>query len=457
MSAFRDNILETIRKYNLIDTNDRIVVGLSGGADSCALLHSLSQLSQTLGIWIIAAHLNHGIRQEEAMRDEEFSKTFAGICNVDFVSKTVDVPEYARRCKISDEMAGRQLRYEFFDEVSRKYNCSKIAVAHNQNDRVETIFLNLTRGTGSDGFEGIKPKNGNVIRPLIETSRTDIECYAHENDISYVTDSTNLTDVYARNIIRNKVIPELEKINPGVITNILRCSDIVGTENDFAENLISSSDIFRVKEHEVLIDKSEFISLHRALARRTLLKGIKLLCGNTLNVSLKQVDSVCENLKTGNVFRFGNDSFAIVTANQLILTDVFPETQTYNYKVAIPGTIRVEEIGCEYKFEYVTKYQHGENILTLSMDDIDENKLNLRSKQEGDLFTPFGMKGSKKIKNFFIDSKIPSHHRLNYPLLVCDNLVCAVLPLRINNKCRVTSETKKILKITKIGGTYDEQ
>ncbi len=456
MSVFQDNILETIRKYKLIDAHDRIVVGLSGGADSCTLLHALSKLSQMLDVWIVAAHLNHGIRQEEALRDEEFSKSFALDCNVDFISKTVNVPAYAKQHKISEEMAGRQLRYEFFDEVFKKYNCNKIAVAHNKNDRVETIFLNLTRGTGSGGFEGIKPKNGNVIRPLIETSRKDIENYALENNISYVTDSTNLTDIYARNIIRNKVIPELEKINSGIMTNILRYSDIVASENDFFENAILENDIFEVKEREILIDKNKFCSMHRALARRTLLKGIKLLRNSTLNVSLKQIDSICDKPQTGNVFRLGNNS-VIITAKHLILTDILPETQTYNYKVTIPGTVRINETGCEYKFEYVTKYQRGENVVTLSMDDIDVNNLYLRSKHDGDTFIPFGMCGSKKIKNFFIDTKIPSHQRQNYPLLVCDDLICAVVPLRVSDKCRVTSETKKILKITKIGGTYDEQ
>ena len=303
----------------------------------------------------------------------------------------------------------------------------------------------------------IKPKNRNIIRPLIETSRTDIENYALENNISYVTDSTNLTDVYARNIIRNKIIPELEKINSGVMNNILRYSDIVAGENNFLENAISENDIFTVKEHEILIDKNKFSSLHRALARRTLLKGIKLLCNSTLNVSLKQIDSVCENPQTGNVFRLGNNSVIIVTAKHLVLTDILPETQTYNYKVTIPGTVRISETGCEYKFEYVTKYQRGENVVTLSMDGIDDNNLYLRSKRDGDTFIPFGMRGSKKIKNFFIDTKIPSHLRQNYPLLVCDDLVCAVVPLRVSDKCRVTNETKKILKITKNGGTYDEQ
>lgn len=457
MNTFYDKLLKTIEKYSLIEPGDRIVVGLSGGADSCTLLHSLARLFEGTDVIFFAAHLNHGIRDDEARRDQIFSEDFSQKCSVNFVTKKVDVPAYARKNKISDEMAGRILRYDFFDEVCKKYNCNKIAVAHNKNDSAETVLLNLIRGTGSNGFEGIKPKNGNIIRPLIETSRAEIESYAQYNKIDFVTDSTNLSDIYARNIIRNQILPKMSEINSAAIDNILRFSEIISQENSFIDLYIKDSELISYNDEKLLIDRKKFLLIHPAIRRRTLLKALKEFQGNTVNVTMRQIDALSTNIKTGNVFSFGNGCMAVINANHIVLAKHLNDDIFYEYSISVPGNLIINETGSEYKFEYVTKYLHRPNTMCISADNIDVSKLVFRSRKPKDTFVPFGMKGSKKVKSFFIDNKIPSYERPYYPLLIYDSEVCCVFPLRVSENYKVTKNTKKILMITKLESTYDEK
>ena len=199
MNNFELKVLETIKHHNMLTEGDSVLVGLSGGADSCTLLYVLKSLQETFGIELYCAHLNHGIRGEEAQRDMEFSQKFSSQLNVPIICETRDVPKHAKDNKLSEETAARNLRYDFFKCVSEKFHCNKIAVAHNKNDRAETILMNIIRGCGSNGFRGIKPVNKSIIRPLIDVSRNEIEEYITGKGINYVTDSTNKENIYARN------------------------------------------------------------------------------------------------------------------------------------------------------------------------------------------------------------------------------------------------------------------
>ncbi len=454
MLNFKDNVISAIKKFNMITPGERIVVGLSGGADSCALAHVLSDIAKDLSFTLIAAHLNHGIRGDEALHDKEFSKSFASKLGIDIITKDACVPQYAKEHKLSEEMAARIVRYEFFNEVCTQYNCTKIAVAHNKNDNAETILLNLIRGSGSKGFDGIRPVNGNIIRPLIGISRTEIEDYAKDNGISYVTDSTNTQDIYARNIIRHHLLPKMAEINSGALNNIIRCSEILSIESDYMEEEIKLHKLFRFSEDSVIIDRREFDSLHPALARRALFKAIHLACGNTQNVCSKQIDLLLSGVKTGNTFSFGNGSRAYITYDSLVFTKQLNTVSSYEYEVSVPCTIQVKETGLTYKLEFTDSFTKKPNSVCLSADKL--GSLTLRTRKDGDTFKPYGMTGSKKLKSFYIDCKIPSIERNFYPLLTSGNKILAVIPLRINEDFKITEHTQKILRITIIGGTYDK-
>jgi len=452
-----NNVCNTIKKYNMLNHGDKVVVGLSGGADSCVLLDVLCRLKDIIGISVVVAHLNHGIRGEEARRDQNFSEIFSKHYNVQFVTSNVNVPEYSARNKISSEMAGRQLRYKFFDEVCKNYNCNKIAVAHNLNDRAETILLNLIRGSAASGMEGIKPTNGNIIRPLVETMRKDIESYAQLNNIDYVTDSTNLEDIYSRNIVRNKILSQMCSINQNAIENIIRCSDIITCENEYINHELDKENVFVCKNDEVHINKIKFIEFHSALKRRCVLEAIRKLNGNSQNISAKQIDLVTNNLKTGNQFQLGNNVQVYITGDSIIFSDKKLGYAEYTYTPKIPGEIEIKETNSVYKFEIVPKYERTENSLCISLDKVDTNNIVLRTKKDGDYFKPFGMTSHKKVKKFFIDSKISLYERNLYPLLIYNNDVLGIIPLRVSEDYKVDKNTKKILKITKTGGTYDER
>lgn len=451
LNSFEKNVSDTIQKYNMLKRGDRIVLGLSGGADSSALLCSLHKIYKN-DITIIAVHLNHGIRGDEAKRDMLFSKSLAESFGVTFVSKEVSVPEYCKIHKMSEEAAGRKLRYAFFDEICRKYNCNKTAVAHNKNDKAETVLINLIRGSGVSGLCSIPPINGNIIRPLIETSRAEIEEYAKLNSIDFIIDSTNLSDKYTRNVIRNGIIPKMSAINRNAVENILRCSHILNTENEFIDMYVRKLNAVHISDSKVCILRSTFEGEHAAVQRRLILKAVEALAGNKLNVSSVQIESVLNSFKTGNMFCFNNGIKLVIENEYIVLSHGYANTD-YEYFPEIPGTITVTQTGLTYRFELTSMAGLKEkNSIYMDYDKFKRQKAVLRTKKDGDRFNPSGMDGSKKIKKFFIDNKIPAEHRGNYPLLLSGSETAAVIPLRVSRNYTIDEHTKNILKITVTGG-----
>ena len=210
-------ILDTAKKYSMTETGDEVIAALSGGADSVCLLLALNELKETLGIKLSAIHVNHCLRGNESDRDEQFCRDLCGRLRIPLICGRFNVKEEAENRKISTELAARDIRYRFFQENS---SGKKIATAHTANDNAETVIFNLARGTGTKGIAGIPPVRGNIIRPLINVTRSQIENYLKEKNQEYVTDSTNLTDDYTRNIIRHIVIPVIEQINSSLFRTV---------------------------------------------------------------------------------------------------------------------------------------------------------------------------------------------------------------------------------------------
>ena len=236
-----DKINKVISDYNLLEKNDKILVALSGGADSVCLCLVLKEL----GFNISAAHINHKIR-EEAYDDVEFVKEFCKNNYIHLHLLEEDVRKIAAEEKVSEEVAGRNVRYSFFKKIAEEFGYDKIAVAHNQDDNAETVLLNLIRGTGSKGLCAIPLKRGNIVRPLLKTSREEIEEYLKSKKQSFVTDKTNFECNYNRNKIRNIVIRQIKEINPSFVDNVSRTSDIIREENEFldmcAQKLVNFSE-----------------------------------------------------------------------------------------------------------------------------------------------------------------------------------------------------------------------
>ena len=223
----KQKILETIKKYNLIKENDSIVIGVSGGPDSICLLHVLSELKKELNFKIYVAHINHMLR-EEADEETEYVKEFCRNLGIECYIKRIDVVEIANNLKRGTEETGRQIRYEFFNEILEKTSSNKIATAHNNNDKVETILMNILRGSGLSGLKGIEAiRDEKFIRPLIETSREEIEKYCVDNNLNPRIDKTNNENIYTRNKVRNVVIPYIkQEFNPNILKTINRLSEV---------------------------------------------------------------------------------------------------------------------------------------------------------------------------------------------------------------------------------------
>ena len=241
-----EKVLNTINKYNMIQSGDGIVIGVSGGPDSMTLLNILNNLKEKLNIKLYVAHINHSIRKE-ADEETEYVKDFCKKIDVEFFAKKVKVEEIAKELKMGTEEAGRNIRYEFFEEVAHKVGANKIATAHNLNDNAETVLMNITRGTSVSGLKGIdKVRDGKYIRPIIECSRAEIEDYCKEKNLNPRYDKSNNENIYTRNKIRNLLIPFLQKeFNPNIVEGINRLSQIAIEEEQFINKVVE-------KEYEKL-------------------------------------------------------------------------------------------------------------------------------------------------------------------------------------------------------------
>lgn len=278
-SNFLEKATASIERYHMLDHGDKVVVGLSGGADSTALLYLLNDLKMEYNLTLIAAHLNHGIRGAEADRDECFCKELCEKLGVEIVTSHIDVPSLAKERGVSEEVAGRDARYEFFTGLAKERG--KIATAHNAQDSVETLMLNLCRGTGLRGLTGIPPVrtvvSTFVIRPLIECTREDIEEYLSSKGQDFVTDSTNLEDDYTRNRVRHYIIPELLKVNENAIGNITRCLDTIRDDSAFIER--AADELLSSARHGDTYDVETLKAADKAILSRAISTLIHDACG----------------------------------------------------------------------------------------------------------------------------------------------------------------------------------
>lgn len=290
-----EKVLNTISKYNMIQSGDGIVIGVSGGPDSMTLLNILNSLKEKLNIKLYVAHINHSIR-EEADEETEYVKEFCKKIDVEFFAKKVKVEEIAKELKIGTEEAGRNIRYEFFEEVAHKVGANKIATAHNSNDNAETVLMNIIRGTSVSGLKGIeKVRDGKYIRPIIECSRDEIEDYCRKENLNPRYDKTNNENIYTRNKIRNLLIPFLQKeFNPNIIEGINRLSQIAAEEEQFI-NKIVENEYKRLQEsadNAIILNLKEFNKLDYVIKAKLILYTISKAYGKTSGIGKKHIDDI---------------------------------------------------------------------------------------------------------------------------------------------------------------------
>ena len=320
-----EKVIETIKKYNLIEDGDKIILAVSGGPDSISMLDILYKIQQNekINFKIVVAHVNHMIR-EEAMEDAIYVKNFCKKRNIEFYLKSIDVKKIANNNKIGTEEAGRKERYKFFDELAKKINANKIAIAHNKNDNVETVFMHILRGTGINGLKGIDPKRGMYIRPLIECERREIEEYCEENNLEPRIDKTNFENIYTRNKIRNVVIPYVQKeFNQNIIQTIDRLSKLVIEEEEYMDKQVKKvfNDLLLFEdEKEIQIDLKKFNNLEKVIKSRLILYTITRIFGSSEGIEkihIEDIIKLCSN-NIGNKFLTPNKNIKILVKNHKI-------------------------------------------------------------------------------------------------------------------------------------------
>lgn len=429
-------VKSTVEKYGMFNGNKKVIVGVSGGADSCALLYALCLLRDEYSLDITAAHVNHGIRGEEADRDENHVKAFCRELGVELKVGSFNVPSMAKDMKIGVEECGRIVRYDFFKSIDPT---ALIATAHNLDDCCETLFLNIARGTSAKGIASIPPVRGNVIRPLINCSRTEIEDFCNENNIVFVTDSTNSDDSYMRNYVRLNLVPGFKKINPSFLSAASRLMDEARIDNDYFNSIVS----------QVLIEarrdpgyKCEVIlSDHEAIVKRVVAAIIEKETGRF--PENKHISAVCGILSGGKTQIF--DATEVTVKNGLLMFGTEKTTDPWSCDFE-PGTVRIP--GGRVQFEIIHNYDLAKiqfvhkNVLDFGAVN---GKLILRSRQEGDEIRIAGRNCTKKLKKMFIEEKIADKNSVC--VLADDSGVVWVEGFGCAHRCRITDETDGILTI----------
>lgn len=329
----KENVLKTIKKYNLIEKGDNIVIGVSGGPDSICLLHVLYLLKEQLDFNISVAHINHMLR-EEADMETEYVKEFCKNLNIQCFVKKEDIEKKSKEEKIGTEEAGRNVRYEFFEEVLQKVGGNKVATAHNSNDKAETVVMNILRGTGISGLKGIEAiRDGKYIRPLIETERKEIEAYCKENNLNPKFDKTNEENIYKRNKVRNDLIPYIQKeFNPNFLKTINRLSEVATEENEylnkvtertFNEICIKTPTSHFTPPTSIELDLKKFNNLELVIKRRVILYTINKLTNTTLGIEKINIDDIikmCEK-NIGNKYLMPTKNIKVGIKNKKIFIE----------------------------------------------------------------------------------------------------------------------------------------
>ena len=323
----KEKVLETIKKYNMIENGEKVVLAVSGGPDSICMLDILNDIKNDetidINLEIVVAHVNHMIRKE-AEEDEKYVKKYCEEKQIEFYSKSIDVQKMANNNKIGLEEAGRKARYDFFDEILEKTNAQKIAIAHNKNDKVETVLMHILRGSGINGLKGIEPKRGKYIRPLIECERNEIEEYCDNKKLQSRIDKTNFENKYTRNKVRNLLIPYIQKeFNPNLIKTIDRLSNLVAEEENYMDKQVEKAYkemLISEKEKEIQLDLKIFNIQEKVIKSRIILYTITRLFGNSKGlekIHIEDIIKLCSN-NIGNKYLTPNKKIKILIKNHKI-------------------------------------------------------------------------------------------------------------------------------------------
>lgn len=424
-----------IAKNQLLSPEATVIVGLSGGKDSMVLLDVLT----LLGYRCIAAHCNFHLRGDESDRDALFVKRWCKSVDVALETIDFDTNGYAKDKKISIEMAARELRYAWFEILRKQYEAEAIAVAHHRDDSIETVLLNLIRGTGIKGLTGISAKNGKVVRPLLCVSRKDIEAYIAEREFSFVEDSSNSDDTFVRNAIRQNVLPLLEKLNLSVRNAIWRTSQNLDEVRKIYDVSIQKSIDNLFIDNKIDIEK-----LKKEISPASVLFSILSPYGFTPS----DIENISDSLNANSGKMFFAPKHRLIRDRNFFILDKLPETFTDDGDEfpIYENTLEISHPICLTFSETNDTRQIPKDPLILCADAEKLTfPLTLRRWKKGDWFVPFGMKGRKKLSDFFTDIKLNIREKEDVWVLTSDEKIVWVVGYRPDERFKITPKTQKML------------
>lgn len=451
---------KTIRHYRMLAPGDTVLVGVSGGPDSVTLLHVLAAIAQKWSIRLVAAYLNHNLRRE-AEHEANFVADLAARLRIPCEIGSEDVARYRSLHHISIQHAAREVRYRFYDETAAKYSAQKIALGHNLEDNAESVLIHFLRGAGPLGLSGIPPVRDNrFIRPLIDTTRSEIISFLDQNRIEYLTDESNKNLKYLRNRIRHELIPYLKsKHNPNIISQLHHLSTILREEEDFWEKTVTISfqDLITRKGEDLIgLDLKGLQQLLPALRKRVIRKGVAAIKGDLKRIEFKHIDAIEDLITCLNPSRSLDlpGRVCIMREPKTLLFyshrpgDIIPYCYTID---DIEGEVYIREVDAVLRLsacqpDAASVAEAGPCCVFLDLDAI-RFPLLVRNFVPGDRFRPLGLSGTKKVKDFFINNKVPIRVRRLCPTVLSDGAIIWIGGYRLSELVKITSRTRRVLKM----------
>ncbi len=459
-----------IDRYHMIEENDGIVVGVSGGADSVCLLLVLEEIRQITPISIYVVHVNHKIR-EEAGLDAAYVKNLCDSLAIPYYLVEEDVEALAKKEHLSPEEAGRKVRYDAFNKVLMEQSANKIAVAHNKNDRAETVLFHLFRGSGIKGMNGIAPVRESVIRPLLCVERSEIEAYLEIRHIPYCTDKTNAEDIYTRNRIRNHILPYAEtQICENIVKHITDTAEALEETEELLQKMTirAYEELVQERQEELRIEHSGFLQLDRIIQKYLIMECLYKMAGTRKDITSKHIQKVIDlfhkpvnkkvNLPYHMIARTGYRDMVVSHGDANQKENLNKEVVSYGImpgqSLTIPGMGKIEtEVFPYQKSEVIPEKTYTK---WFDYDKIGESML-LRHRHKGDFFIINRQGNKKTLKEYMIHEKIPQEIRDELFMLAVDNHIIWLIGYRISQHYKVDQNTKNILAVHIVGGNSNDR
>ena len=474
---FLRKVEQTIKKHQMLNRGDKVLIAVSGGPDSVTLLDVLFSLRHKYDLTLSVAHLNHMLRGKEAERDLCFVKELSGKLGLAFFSGKRNVRSFAKETHVSLEEAGRKLRYDLLQDVAKREGMNKVALGQTADDQAETVLIAFVRGSGLAGLSGIPPvrilgRSGiKIIRPLVEIFRIEIEKYLGEKKISSRLDASNLEPVYFRNKIRLELLPLIaHEYNPNMKSVLVRLAGILREDNRYLIEKTAElvPEMLAGDNEKIKINLKALKSVPIALRQRLVREAVNQMSGNMRPLSVIHWERIRKLIGEGKTGAYVVVPDRVVVRKQygnllLMCEKGERERSDLDYELEVPGKDYVPEIGltvdlCLLRKEEVSRLDNGPRVACFDCDRV-KLPLHMRFRKAGDRFSPLGVRGSKKLKDFFIDMKVPAPERDGVPLLLGNGEIIWVMDPdehgwgRIGEKVKVTEKTARVLQVKVVSST----